>query len=101
MIGDLLPAGVASAELFADPPGLVPHPLEESLISRAVEKRRREFVSARHCARVAMGQLGLDSAPILRGDRNMPLFPKGVVGSITHCDGYRAAAPRSRANARM
>lgn len=22
----------------------------------------------------------------------MPLFPRGIVGSLTHCDGYRAAA---------
>lgn len=45
MIEQLLPAGVASAEAFADPPGLVLLPAEQSLISRAVEKRRREFTT--------------------------------------------------------
>ena len=49
---------VAAAELFEDPPGLRPHPQEEALIARAVDKRRREFTSARHCARVALGELG-------------------------------------------
>ncbi|KAA0023297.1 4'-phosphopantetheinyl transferase family protein [Antrihabitans cavernicola] len=92
MIEQILPAGVASAELFDDPPGLAPHPQEEALISRAVEKRRKEFITARHLGREAMGKLGVEPAPILRGERNVPLWPKGVVGSLTHCTGYRGAA---------
>lgn len=38
-----------------------------------------------------MGKLGLDPAPILRAPSGAPAWPKGVVGSLTHCDGYRAA----------
>ncbi|WLP91151.1 4'-phosphopantetheinyl transferase superfamily protein [Gordonia sp. NB41Y] len=91
MIERLLPAGVAAAESFGDPPGLTPMPAEESLISRAVEKRRREFTTARHCARQALGELGIAPVPIMRGERGMPVWPKQVVGSLTHCDGYRAA----------
>ena len=91
MIELVLPAGVASAESFSDPPGLTPMPGEESLISRAVDKRRREFTTARHCAREAMAQLGIGPVAIMRGERGMPLWPDQVVGSLTHCDGYRAA----------
>lgn len=91
MIEKILPGGVVSAELYEDPPGLRPHPQEESLIGRAVEKRRREFTTARHCARLAMKQLGVESGPILRGERGAPVWPRGVVGSLTHCDGYRGA----------
>ncbi|MFW0784735.1 4'-phosphopantetheinyl transferase [Gordonia sp. CPCC 206044] len=91
MIDDLVPAGVASSESFGDPPGLEPMPAERSLIERAVEKRRREFTTARHCAREALGQLGIGPTPIMRGERGMPLWPERVVGSLTHCDGYRAA----------
>ncbi|OPX15707.1 4'-phosphopantetheinyl transferase [Gordonia sp. i37] len=91
MIEKLLPSGVASAESFGDPPDLTPLPGEESLISRAVEKRRREFTTARHCARQALGQLGIEPVAIMRGERGMPLWPEQVVGSLTHCDGYRAA----------
>lgn len=91
MIERILPAGVQYAELFSDPPDLVPHPGEAALIARAVEKRRREFVSVRHCARQAMRGLGVEPAPILKGERGVPLFPRGVVGSLTHCDGYRGA----------
>jgi 4'-phosphopantetheinyl transferase EntD len=91
VIERILPSGVEYAELFSDPPELEPHPSEAALIARAVEKRRREFVSVRHCARQAMGKLGVDPAPILKGERGVPLFPRGVVGSLTHCDGYRGA----------
>lgn len=91
MIEDLMPAGVASAEAFGDPDGLTVLPAEEALIAKAVEKRRREFTTARYCAREALGQLGFEPVPILRGERGMPLWPRQVVGSMTHCDGYRAA----------
>jgi 4'-phosphopantetheinyl transferase EntD len=92
VIEKILPNVVVAEELFADPPGLSPHPREEHLIAKAVEKRRREFVSARHCARQAMTRLGVDQAPILRGEMGSPQWPSGVVGSLTHTDGYRAAA---------
>jgi 4'-phosphopantetheinyl transferase EntD len=31
-------------------------------------------------------------APITPGERGAPRWPDGVVGCLTHCDGYRAAA---------
>ncbi|GAC70868.1 4'-phosphopantetheinyl transferase family protein [Gordonia soli] len=91
MIERLVPNGVAAAEAFEDPPGIEPLPAEESLIARAVDKRRREFTTARHCARQALGQLGFEPAPILKGERGMPLWPAKIVGSLTHTEGYRAA----------
>ncbi|MFT3714969.1 MAG: 4'-phosphopantetheinyl transferase [Gordonia sp. (in: high G+C Gram-positive bacteria)] len=91
MIEVLFPRGVGAAEAFGDPDDAHLLPAEEGLISRAVEKRRREFTTARHCARQALGQLGVEPVPILRGDKGMPLWPSNVVGSLTHCDGYRAA----------
>jgi 4'-phosphopantetheinyl transferase EntD len=92
VIGDILPAPVAVAEEFGDPPGVVLYPEEEALIARAVDKRRREFTTARACARAALAGLGLPPAPIGRGPRGAPQWPPGVVGSITHCAGYRASA---------
>lgn len=91
LIARIVPDGVAAAELFADPPGLRPHPQEEHLVARAVDKRRREFAGARHCARQAMRTLGVDPAPVLRGEKGDPIWPRGLVGSLTHCDGYRGA----------
>jgi 4'-phosphopantetheinyl transferase EntD len=82
---------LASAELYSDPPGLAPMPEEEPLIARSVAKRRNEFITVRHCARMALGELGFPPAPILKGDKGEPCWPDGVVGSLTHCAGYRGA----------
>ena len=84
-------SGLVSAELYHDPPELSPLPEEEPLIVRAVAKRRNEFVTVRHCARVAMGRLGVPDAPILKGEKGEPRWPDGLVGSLTHCEGYRGA----------
>jgi 4'-phosphopantetheinyl transferase EntD len=93
LITAVLPAlsGLVSAELYHDPPELSPMPQEEPLIARSVAKRRNEFVTVRHCARLAMGQLGIPDAPILKGEKGDPLWPDGLVGSLTHCEGYRGA----------
>jgi 4'-phosphopantetheinyl transferase EntD len=92
MIEKILPTEVACAEAFSDPADVVLFPEEEALLVRAVAKRRREFTTARGCARTALAALGVAPAPILPGDRGAPQWPPGFVGSITHCAGYRAAA---------
>jgi 4'-phosphopantetheinyl transferase EntD len=91
---------VASAELYDDPPELVPLPEEEPLIARSVAKRRNEFVTVRYCARQALGELGLPPVPILKGDKGEPCWPDGVVGSLTHCEGFRGAVVGRRAEVR-
>lgn len=78
--------------MFGDPPGIEPLPAEEEAIRRAVDRRRREFATVRHCARVALAEIGVEPAPILPGESRAPRWPAGVVGSMTHCEGYRAAA---------
>ena len=92
MISEILPAGVECAEAFGDQPEAALFPAEEALLARAVQKRRREFATGRHCARSALGALGIGPAPILPGQAGAPQWPSGIVGSITHCAGYRAAA---------
>lgn len=91
MLEAILPAGVVveetreeiEVELFAE---------EEAAVARAVEKRRREFVTGRACARRALARLDLPPQAIPPGAKGAPTWPAGVVGSITHCDGYRACA---------
>jgi 4'-phosphopantetheinyl transferase EntD len=92
VIGDILPATVAAVERLDDPPDVVLFPEEEAVIARAADKRRREFTTVRYCARAALGLLGLPPSPIVPGQRGAPGWPEGVVGSMTHCAGYRAAA---------
>ncbi len=92
MIEKILPAGVECAEAFDDPSCVVLFPEEEAMVTRAVDSRRREFATARHCARQALLRLGVPPAPITRGELGAPRWPAGITGSITHCAGYRAAA---------
>lgn len=87
-----MPATVATEEAFGDLPGAMLFPQERAAVTGAVERRCREFATVRACARKALGQLGLPPVPILPGARGAPQWPAGVVGSMTHCAGYRAAA---------
>jgi 4'-phosphopantetheinyl transferase EntD len=84
-------ADLVYAELFHDPPELEPMPEERALIARSVDTRRSEFVTARHCARMALERLGIPPAPILKGEKGEPQWPDGVVGSLTHTRGFRGA----------
>jgi 4'-phosphopantetheinyl transferase EntD len=88
----LLPEAVAVSEASGDEPGEPVFPGEEDLVATATEGRRREFVAARRCAREALATLSLPPVAIRTGPRREPLWPAGVVGAITHCQGYRAAA---------
>ena len=92
MIEELLPAAVRAVEVFADPPGAALYPEEQVCVARAVPGRRHEFTTGRHCARAALARLGVAPTAITKGARGEPAWPRGVVGSITHCTGYRAAA---------
>ncbi|MFD5655150.1 4'-phosphopantetheinyl transferase [Streptomyces sp. NPDC127039] len=95
MIEELLPGTVVAVEAFGqdDDAGHLPlYPQEEALVARAVAKRRREFTVVRSCARRAMEKLGVPAQPVLTGERGAPRWPDGLAGSMTHCDGYCAAA---------
>jgi 4'-phosphopantetheinyl transferase EntD len=92
MIEQILPDCVSAVEALEDATGARLFTEEELVVERAVEKRRREFTTARVCARAALEKLGFPAAPIPTGERGEPLWPAGAVGSITHCDGYRACA---------
>ena len=94
LVSSVLPGAVpdlAYSEMYSDPPGLAPLPEEEPLIAKSVAKRRNEFITVRHCARVALGELGVPPVPILKGEKGEPCWPDGMVGSLTHCTGYRGA----------
>lgn len=92
LLAEILPAAVVVVEARSDSADVVLFPEEEAALGRAVEKRRREFTTARACAREALAGLGLPPLPIPSGARGEPCWPAGIVGSITHCRGYRACA---------
>lgn len=103
LLTTLLPADVAVCELFADPPDVVLFPQEAEVVAGAVAAKRRESATVRHCARTALARIGVAPGPILptgegpRWAHRAPRWPDGVAGSMTHCDGYRAAAVARRA----
>lgn len=92
MLAEMLDPQVSAVEAFDDTLDTPLFPAEEALLGRAVEKRRREFTTTRACARTALARLGIPPAPIIPGVRGAPQWPPGIVGSMTHCAGYRACA---------
>ncbi|WP_367129581.1 MULTISPECIES: 4'-phosphopantetheinyl transferase family protein [Streptomyces] len=94
MIERILPAEAVAEEGFgsaAASAGAFLHPEEAAVVARAVPKRKDEFAAVRACARTALGRLGLPPVPLVPNRRGAPQWPAGIVGSMTHCDGYRAA----------
>jgi 4'-phosphopantetheinyl transferase EntD len=94
-LATLLPVTVAVAQCRDEdgPDGdLGLYPGEEVAVSGAVPQRRHEFIVARSCARQALRRLGAPAGAIPKGPAGEPQWPPGVVGSITHCAGYAAAA---------
>ncbi len=92
MIADLLPAEIAAEEIFGADPTAELLPAEHDLVAKAVEKRRLEVTNVRTAARRALARIGVAPVPLLRGAKGEPLWPAGVVGSMTHTAGYCAAA---------
>ncbi|WP_438290434.1 4'-phosphopantetheinyl transferase family protein [Streptomyces sp. HUAS TT7] len=94
MIEAILPRTVVTEAAYDDEarPGDHFFDEERETIAQAVESRQREFTTVRYLARRALGRLGRPAAPILPNRRGAPQWPDGIVGSMTHCAGYRAAA---------
>ena len=96
MIETLFPPAVITSSLCeeGDPARLYPE--EARCIRGAVPRRQREFAQGRLCARRALAALGIPRFPLLKGDDRVPIWPDGVVGSITHGGGYCAVAVARR-----
>jgi len=93
MLDEILPGEVVVAEVFGgeyDNGDLFPQ--EQAAIARAAPRRRAEFTAVRVCAHLALRRAGLPPSPIVAGPSRAPVWPGGVVGAMTHCDGYRACA---------
>lgn len=63
------------------------HREEVGILSpRACRRKQIEFTSGRAAAHLALREIGfLSPSPVLRGQKGEPLWPEGVMGSITHC----------------
>jgi enterobactin synthetase component D len=61
-------------------------------LRHVTEKRQREFLAGRWCARQALQSLGAGSTHVAMAENRAPIWPDGVVGSITHTGAFAAAA---------
>lgn len=84
-----LPVAVACGDASAGAP---PTGFEDQLwFARASSSRQREFTAGRACATRVLGELGARALPIARGAEGEPIWPAGVVGSISHAEGLCVA----------
>ena len=65
-------------------------PLPENL-DKAVDKRKVEYLAGRLCAKEALLNLGYPNYIPSMGAKREPLWPNGVVGSISHSNGMAIA----------
>jgi len=91
VLAGLFPPGVAAAELREPVDGSLLFPEERQFVGKAAPKRVRDFASGRLCARRALLDLGFPDAPLLRSEDRCPVWPDGVVGSITHTQDFSGA----------
>ena len=95
LFASLLPDWVGVAEMdpaTADSERLLPE--ERAFVAAAVGSRRREFAAGRLLARGLLGPMGKDAA-LRREADGRPVWPPGIVGSITHCATLAAVAVAS------
>jgi len=80
--------GVASVDaLYAE---------EAALVAKAVPSRQAAFAAGRLCARSALQAIAAVPSPVLWDDARAPVWPQGVVGSITHTEGFCGAVVAGR-----
>ena len=60
-------------------------------IARSVRKRQAEYFYGRSAARLALQEHGLSHVAVIAGAFRQPIWPSGIVGSITHNTNHAAA----------
>ncbi|MBA4264261.1 MAG: phosphopantetheinyl transferase [Comamonadaceae bacterium] len=74
--------GVACSGVDGDPQRLYPEEFEA--VRKAVPRRQREFSAGRQAARQAMMDIGWSPMAIPSAADRSPVWPEGLVGSISH-----------------
>lgn len=88
------PFGARIAIVATDPRQVYPLPFPEEacVVQNALEVRRREFAAGRAAAHGAMRKLGLPVRPVPAAPSRAPVWPAGLVGSLSHCRSVCLAA---------
>jgi len=90
-LGELFPAGAVAAELREPGCPALLLPAEAQFLGKALRKRAQEFAAGRVCARRLLAEFGIRDFPLAVAEDRQPLWPDGIVGSITHTTGFCAA----------
>jgi len=88
----LFPAGVIVKERRTPGDASELLPSEAFHMAKARHKRVHEFAAGRACAKSALAEFGMTGVALLPAADRQPIWPDGFIGSITHTDGYCAAA---------
>ena len=96
----LFPSGTAIAVTDPRLTYAQPFPSESSAVSRANDRRRREFNAGRAAVRDAMQQFALSPKAVPNGPDRAPIWPDGLVGSISHSGAVCVAAVARSKDAR-
>lgn len=87
-VAGLFPDGVRVAAAAIEDHVAELFPAEVSAVARAVEKRKWEYSTGRVLARRLFASLGLGPSPLVAEEgTRFPVWPAGVVGSISHAEG--------------
>jgi 4'-phosphopantetheinyl transferase EntD len=98
---ELFPPHALTAELYGAGDATTLLPAEAQYVARAVAKRQQEFAAGRACARLLLAQFGIIGFALRMADDRQPLWPDGLVGSITHTKHFCAVvvAEKTRSSA--
>jgi 4'-phosphopantetheinyl transferase EntD len=88
----LFPADIRVEWVTVPAPAAPLFPEEAQAVRNAVPARRAQFEAGRACARQALRALGAPAVAIPVGAHREPVWPAGIVGSISHAGSHAAAA---------
>jgi 4'-phosphopantetheinyl transferase EntD len=92
VIGELFPPEVAVVCATPEMEDAPLHPDEAAVTGRMAVKRLREYTLGRACAREALALLEIEDFALVNDAERVPVWPDGIVGSLTHSRGLVAAA---------
>jgi 4'-phosphopantetheinyl transferase EntD len=83
-LAERLPDGLRLLSGVAEDKTDTLYPIEQACVANAVHRRRVEFSTGRWLARQGLLELGAGAAAIPAGTGREPIWPDGIVGSVTH-----------------
>jgi 4'-phosphopantetheinyl transferase EntD len=97
-LGQLFPPHARAAELIGVGDATTLLPAEALCVAKAVVQRQQEFAAGRACARLLLAQLGVLDFALRMADDRQPLWPDGLVGSVTHTEDFCAVVIAQQSN---